>query len=94
MIIRASVLAVLTMTSHLALAESAAEIHAKFGSSDVAAQIAAESERSISPAAATDSQIKSLERDLRPSLQSKLDALMDFEMESRESAREAIASVD
>ncbi len=94
MITRASVLAVLTLTSQLTLAESAAEIYAKFGSNDVAEQIAVESERSSPPAAASDSQIKSLERDLRPSLQSKLDALMDFEMESRESDREAIASVD
>ncbi|MFV8816757.1 hypothetical protein [Haliea sp. E17] len=87
----ASVLAVLTLTSQLALADTPAETTTQAGESAVVA-----GSQITTPAApaATDSQIKSLERDLRPSLQSRLDAQMDFAIESRALSREAIASVD
>ncbi|WP_167854859.1 hypothetical protein [Mangrovimicrobium sediminis] len=45
-------------------------------------------------AIATDKQVKSLERDLSPALQNRLDELMNYELESRLSDREAIASAN
>ena len=43
---------------------------------------------------ATDSQVKSLEHDLGPSLQSKLDALMSSELDTQPVSSQAIASVN
>lgn len=90
MITRASVLAVLTMTSQLALAETPADTRVKADESAVVTS--SDAGEAPAPAEATESQIKSLARDLRPSLQSKLDAQMDIEMQLH--SREAIASVD
>lgn len=90
--ISASVLAVLTLTSQLALAETPAETDTQSG--DPAVTTADDANIAEASTAATDSQIKSLESDLRPSLQSKLDSQMHFELESRGRPLRAIASVN
>ena len=69
---RLSVIAVLTLSSQLAFADPATE------AADSASQANDNTTQQVE-ATASDSQIKALERDLTPSLQSKLDALMDFD---------------
>ncbi len=87
----ASVLAVLTLTGQLALAQTPADNDIKAEQHTVpASEQATQAETRV----ATDREVKSLERDLRPSLQNKLDAIMDFEMASRGEPLRAVASVD
>ncbi len=89
--IEATVLAVMTLTAQLALAEMPADTSTVVAD---ATHAAGEHSALQEHSAATDSQIKSLEHDLRPSLQTRLDALMDFELEAQALSRGAIASVD
>ncbi len=87
----AYVLAVLTLTAQMALAQTPADTDATAEPGAVAAGSEIGSARE---SVVDESQIRSLERDVRPNLQSKLDAQMNFEVETRTETRTVVASVN
>ena len=85
--LRNVIIATLAFSGHLAGAEGSAEAEAQ-------PRAAVEQSAVEQPAekAATEKQIKTLETDVTPSLQSKLDALMSFDAGPLETSRQEVAS--
>jgi len=89
-----SVLAVLALSSQLALADAAQEPETTSGEAAASTNAGMEVVAVRAKAVATDQQIKTLDHDLGQSLQDKLDARMNFDLQSGQKDRDAIASVN
>ncbi len=85
--IKLSVIAVLTLSSQLALADDPAQEPAAAQDTVNTATVQPVEEQ------ASSSQVKSLQRDLTPSLQSKLDDQMVFEFVPQVHDRDEVASI-
>ena len=85
--IKLSVIAVLTLSSQLVLADDPAAAAAPQDTVDAAVVQPVEEQ-------ATTSQVRSLQRDLTPSLQSKLDDQMAFEFVPQVHNRDELASLN
>lgn len=86
--LRYAIIATLTLSGPMAWADQAVETTA--GTAPAAAQPAAADKPAEK--VVTDKQIKALETDVSPSLQSKLDALMSFDVGPVETSRQEVAS--
>ena len=82
-----AVIATLAFSGHLAWADAATDAEAQPAAAMEPAAVQQPAEK-----AATEKQIKTLETDVSPSLQSKLDALMSFDAGPLETSRQEVAS--
>jgi hypothetical protein len=83
--LRYAIITTLALSGHTAWAEDTAEANAGAAVQPAVAEKPAEK-------AVTDKQIEALETDVSPSLQSKLDALMSFDVGPVEASRQEVAS--
>ena len=87
--IKLSVIAALTLSSQLVIAEDTAPAAADVTSSPATIEVTRPADK-----AASESQIKALKTSVTPSLQSKLEKLMSFEPEPASATGQAVASAN